>query len=314
MMLEDIQIDFWTVGQGDATTIRLPNGNYIIIDVGPIKNNPLVPWLKNQNMKIESIILTHNDADHCGALTSILDIAGNKINTILLLEDRERDKFKELFAKIIFMAKKGKILIGRLENQINHCKELWRDNEYVLLLKYPNFQEAILATTPNKSSAIITLKYKHDEIIIWGGDSTIEKISNLNDSNPKVLFGPHHGSPEDKANSKFPQNIKKLSPKQVFISFSTSNRYSHPATKYLKLLTKNKAYITCSEMATHCDRRFVKNTKHLMNVSAYYGLPSLTKNSYCRGHLRFTNGKVIPDRYEKKHKELVKKLKRTLCH
>src|SRR5438270_7348291 len=86
-----LEIDLWDVGQGDCTVIKLPNGKLLIIDVGP-RGSPLVDWLnerRHEAARIESIILTHNDADHAGALPSIITEHKNRIEGIWMLLDRE---------------------------------------------------------------------------------------------------------------------------------------------------------------------------------------------------------------------------------
>ena len=66
--LKPWEVVFWDVGQGDATSICLPNGEYMLIDTGPISGsigaNPLVQWIRGRRIKF--IIATHNDLDHIG--------------------------------------------------------------------------------------------------------------------------------------------------------------------------------------------------------------------------------------------------------
>ena len=35
----DVQIDFWNVGQGDASTIVFPDKKLVVIDVGPFNSS-----------------------------------------------------------------------------------------------------------------------------------------------------------------------------------------------------------------------------------------------------------------------------------
>ena len=78
-----VVVDFWNVGQGDATSIKLPSGELILIDVGP-KNSTLSQWLRSgQRGRIRDIILTHNDADHAGALPEIVaDLGGLPVQKV----------------------------------------------------------------------------------------------------------------------------------------------------------------------------------------------------------------------------------------
>jgi beta-lactamase superfamily II metal-dependent hydrolase len=62
---ENLIVYFLDIGQGDATLIRTPNGNDILIDGGP--NNTLIQklgrYLPFYDRTIETIILTHPDSD-----------------------------------------------------------------------------------------------------------------------------------------------------------------------------------------------------------------------------------------------------------
>ncbi|MBL8028682.1 MAG: MBL fold metallo-hydrolase [Fibrobacteres bacterium] len=63
-------ISFIDVGQGDAALIQ-NNGENILIDCGP-DNGAVDSFLTNRNIdKIDWLILSHNHADHCGALQVI---------------------------------------------------------------------------------------------------------------------------------------------------------------------------------------------------------------------------------------------------
>ena len=62
MIKRDVQIDFWNVGQGDASSIILPDNKLILIDVGPI-NSTLSRWLNStpgQHKVVPNISLLFN--------------------------------------------------------------------------------------------------------------------------------------------------------------------------------------------------------------------------------------------------------------
>ena len=316
MIKRDVQIDFWNVGQGDASSIILPDNKLILIDVGPI-NSTLSRWLNSTpRQHISHILITHNDSDHCGSLPTILDIPDLKIDNLFLLEDRERSEFKnsKLFTKAKTMRDRGLLKLHRLEC-VNHSTVLWEDSKYAFILKYPDFSENVGSGTPNRTSAIIALKFKDQELIVWGGDAPFNKIQELNNPKPPVLFGPHHGSPIDRKNLDFNKIVESFAPKQSFVSVGTKNKDSHPAPSYVKMLSRLGCYVTCSQMTNHCDRRLTNGNRHLMNTNGYYGLPSPSDGVFCRGHLRLfiQDGNIIPDKYEAVHKKRVPEIKRALC-
>ena len=71
------EVNFINVGQGDCTLIRNKNKT-VLIDTGgltymDVANESLVPYLRKKRIyKIDAVIITHYDDDHCGALSSLM--------------------------------------------------------------------------------------------------------------------------------------------------------------------------------------------------------------------------------------------------
>ena len=72
------EITMIDVGQGDCTLIRLPmNQGNILIDTGGIKDydlatQTLIPYFRAIGIEqLDYVYISHNDYDHCGALTSL---------------------------------------------------------------------------------------------------------------------------------------------------------------------------------------------------------------------------------------------------
>ena len=72
------EITMIDVGQGDCTLIRLPmNQGNILIDTGGIKDydlatQTLIPYFRAIGIdQLDYVYISHNDYDHCGALTSL---------------------------------------------------------------------------------------------------------------------------------------------------------------------------------------------------------------------------------------------------
>jgi len=77
----DLEAWFLDVGQGDATLLRLPGGHHALIDAGglpPGAPDPgelaVVPaLLAARARKLDLVVLSHPDRDHCGGLAAVLD-------------------------------------------------------------------------------------------------------------------------------------------------------------------------------------------------------------------------------------------------
>ena len=74
------EITMIDVGQGDCTLIRLPmNQGNILIDTGgtqeyDVATQTIIPYLKSVGIShLDYVYISHDDYDHCGALTSLLE-------------------------------------------------------------------------------------------------------------------------------------------------------------------------------------------------------------------------------------------------
>ena len=76
----DLEAWFLDVGQGDATLVRLPGGRHLLVDAGgrpPGQPDPgelaVVPaLLAARGRRIDLVVLSHQDRDHCGGLAAVL--------------------------------------------------------------------------------------------------------------------------------------------------------------------------------------------------------------------------------------------------
>ena len=92
----NLTIHFIDVGQGDSTLIITPTNKRILVDSGGSKlkeeydvgENTLVPYLLNRGIKkLDYIIISHFDADHCNGFIAVLDKI--KVGKILISKQAE---------------------------------------------------------------------------------------------------------------------------------------------------------------------------------------------------------------------------------
>jgi len=319
-----LKVTFWDVGQGDCSTIEIPDGSVIIIDTGP-RGSPIVDWLNRGSSpkKIHSIITTHNHEDHVGALPSIL-LSGKKIDAIWMLEDRanplDRKPTKDLFRLAIEGERRKCWCFERLEKG----KTIWEDSTMRAKLQvvFPSFAHSLVAASanrPNDASGILQLVINDQVQVIWPGDSSLETIVTVcPKAHPEIIVGPHHGGPEDYKSPESKTHVMMMSPKQTYISVGTKNHYSHPRPKYLRLLAKNGTYIACSQITRECDKHLVNEKKRpVMETHMLLGLPPPRNDGYaCRGPMQLyfdKTGYVKDDGYTQMHKSRIKILERPMC-
>lgn len=316
----DLTIDFWDVGQADCTVITLADGSLILIDVGR-RGSPVVDWLTERRppARIAAIVLTHNHADHAGAMPAIVANHQSSIGAVWMLQDRPMSDptFANIFRSVDEAETRGCFRVRRLEDG----QEIWRDDQSQLRLHvlFPTFTSNVRHMGyPNQTSGLIVLDHGNKRLCAWPGDLPLATVADqLRANSPEMLHGPHHGGPEDfktnKALSR--QAVTDLTPRMGFISVGTKNSYSHPKPGYLALLAASGCRVVCSEVTNACDRRHFKNGVPVFDGSAALGLRSSRSGTPCRGAWRVTvnDGVLIPDRFTDEHAKRVVNLKRPQC-
>ena len=307
--MQRITVDFWNVGQGDASSISRPDGKMDVIDVGPSDGLQLCEYLKNYPCIISNLVLTHNDNDHIGALETLLDNPHLIIENAYIVIDRDELKRNPVFKKL----KKRAQNLFRAETNGEEDKVIDEFGDYKLVLKYPDFQANFTTSRPNGTSTILALTCQDKDVIIWGADNKISTIKKHVAPQMPMLFGPHHGAPEDNKQKSFPNNVAKLSPRQCFLSFGYDNQYRHPSREYIDELNKAECRIICSHRHKSC-----KATKlpAILDGDAYYSLLAIADPNIkiCHGHVRLiVEGCSAHDELEKEYAAAKQKVHRRRC-
>jgi competence protein ComEC len=241
--LKPWEVIFWDVGQGDATSIRLPTGEYILIDTGPANtpsySNPLVQWLLNSPSpkRIKHVFVTHNDLDHAGGLISLVYDEALPIESVLMNNDdtfkqASGTQFNSLLSKLKERGTSGKTRTKFL----TQVESAYGDGITRLAVRYPSMLQTAGRNTNNEISAVITLEQSCDgkALVVWGGDTLLSTVADVCcKANPKILVGPHHGAPQDAPNKEttFRPYLEAIQPQALFVSVSKSNQYGHPKKK-----------------------------------------------------------------------------------
>ena len=224
-------VTFIDVKQGDSALIHLPyNKGDILIDTGGLINydtsSDIINYLKSEGIKdIDYLILTHGDFDHSG---SSINLVNNfKVNKVILNNDEFNDLEKEL--------------INTLNNKnIKYYNNIEKINigEYKFY-----FLNTKLYDNENDNSNILYTEIDNNKLLFMG-DASKEVENNIlkkyNIENIDILKVGHHGS-----NTSTDMNfINKISPKISIISVGLNNRYGHPKSEVLDILSDSKVYRT----------------------------------------------------------------------
>ena len=197
------EVDIINVGQGDSILIRYKNKSYLIDTGGTIYNdlalNSLIPFFKKEHIsKIDEVILTHDDYDHTGALTSLVN--NFKVEKIVTNYSFEEIKYESFSLK-----------------NLNTYSSIWEednDSSLVLYLEFRNYHFLFMGDAPKKIEERIMEDYK---------DLVVDYLK----------IG-HHGS----SSSTSEEFIKYYHPKEAIISVGKNNKYNHPSSQVITILNK----------------------------------------------------------------------------
>ena len=232
-----VEIYFLDVGQGDSTIIRTAKNKTIVIDGGEGEKsgfdygkNVLFPFLINKGVrKIDFLIFSHFDSDHCGGLIYLLE--NIKVEKILIGKQFEKNENLEY---IVNLANKKHVKIIELQagNKINIEKES------SLEILWPSVAEKISENSINNNSLVCKFVCKNFSMLLTGDiesiaeEKLIEKYKNTNRLNANILKIAHHGS-KTSSNQEF---LNEVNPKIALIGVGRKNKFGHPNQEVLERL------------------------------------------------------------------------------
>ena len=224
-------VEFIDVGQGDSTLINI-NNKSILIDTGGNKNKDiyyynLSPILKKNGIKkINYLVISHGDFDHCGEAINLVN--NIKIEKVIF----NCGEYNNLEKEII------KVLDKKHIQYYSCIKELNIDNNNKLY-----FLQTKEYDNENDNSNVIFVELDGYKFMFMG-DAGVNKekdiLDKYNISNVDVLKVGHHGS----RTSSSKEFINEVNPKYGVISVGKNNRYGHPNKEVLDTLKDSKIYRT----------------------------------------------------------------------
>jgi hypothetical protein len=325
-------VDFWDIGQGDASVITLPSGELIIIDTG--EDACLQKWLKRKTPHIHTIVITHNDEDHCGRLNDILnDYQGPRLN-LWIVNDQHKSTLglQQLFSSIPRHERSRKILtqfisvnssITRLPIFHSPCGNIQLDAIFPSVIALTAIMPRS-SPNPNSVSAILTLTLEGTLQIVWAGDAPMAVVTEVcNGMTPKVLVGPHHGAPLDRPtprtslahNTAYRNAFQVIQPERVFVSVGTDNKDSHPVKRdFIDLHRALGRQVVCSQ-THHCGRKQIRADRPLLGNHLALGLEPPEAGVSCRGPMRLTwmNSAWTDDVFHQLHATAIQGLRPAYC-
>ena len=221
-IIEDMEIHFIDVGQGDSTLIKCGNQSMLIDAADDSKGTAIQNYLKKQGIeKLDYLILTHPDADHIGGAPVI--ITKLDIDTVFM-SDFEKDN--ETYRKLI--------------QSLDDKRLKWSTPE--VGSTYPLGTGTITIIGPNQTyddpnnASVSLLVQNGNQSVIFTGDAeeTAEEdiLNNGINIDVDIYHVGHHGS----KTSSLEAFLDAITPTYAMVSCLEGNSYGHPHAQTLNNL------------------------------------------------------------------------------
>lgn len=233
----ETRVVFLDVGQGDAILIS-QGGNQILIDggrSGKLLLSRLSRYVPFWDRTIETVIMTHPDADHIGGLPDVIRnyrvrefVATGAVSTseiFKLLEDRLGEG-AEPPERVIAM----------------EGLSLAFPEGGVLRVLYPH-SDLPAATESNEGSVVTRFSYGETDFL-FAGDLPKEDSFLPNAPKTEILKLSHHGSKQSSSD----RFLSMLGPAEAVISVG-KNSYGHPAPEVISRVSSAGASIRRTDMS-----------------------------------------------------------------
>ena len=269
------------VGHGSSTVVEGTNG-VSIIDGG--LGDTLPRFLLDRGIcQIDTIIVTHADADHIGGISLLLSNAEFQIGQVFVNPDARKTRVWDDFVSVMNSAR---------QKGTKFCLELTNDNPGQLSLDgvrlevlAPSQEIAIRTThgltlgggklTANAMSAVLRVWAGDAPRLLIAGDidqvGLASLLENQTDIAADVLLFPHHGglprgsSPED-----FVESLLGAVSAQLVVFSIGRGRYGtpHPEIVSAVLRSSQGTHIACTQLSDHCAAELPESASDLHDVSS----------------------------------------------
>ena len=211
-----VQLD---VGQGDAAVLR-HGRQATLVDVGPASSYDVLRYLRHEGLYVDTLILSHLDEDHAGALGTLLT-SEIEVGRIIIPSGVQARDASLTVQEALRLANEKRISIETASagakidsgdftfDVLSPRKELEGDNERSLVLYTQSMGAKILMT----GDLPITSEMEAPP------DCDILKVA-------------HHGSKYATSD----EFLQKTTPEIALISVGANNRYGHPTERVLEAL------------------------------------------------------------------------------
>lgn len=208
------------VGQGDAAVFA-HGRRAVLVDVGPANSYDMLRYLRHEGLMVDAVILSHWDAEHTGALETLLS-SEIEIPAVIVAQEEEQGKGPSSAARAVLehMEREGIPLYSVRRGDQFEINGL---NLYVL-------SPDELLSGSNERSLLLYAELEGVTFLLTGDlpqDAEPETIPHVH-----VLKAANHGSKHASSDA----FLEQAAPELAIISVGENNGHGHPGERVLKSL------------------------------------------------------------------------------
>jgi beta-lactamase superfamily II metal-dependent hydrolase len=265
-----ISITVLDVGHGSCAIVS-DNATTVLIDAGP--SNAVLEYLTREGIeKINTVVISHSDADHIRGLVALMSSDTVEVSEILLNSDALKGSalWRSLAYEIDDRVRLGEL---KFEAQLREGQVIAESDEGFrvsvlaprdrLVMTGPGATDtAGRRITSNSMSAVVLVSFGRRRIMLLTGDLDETGWEHLADTGQdvraEVLVFPHHGGLAGGSGNTLFEFARRLSsavnPEAVVFSLGRSARYATPRPEVIAGVRAAvpTARIACTELSEAC--------------------------------------------------------------
>ena len=269
------------VGHGSSTVVEEPNG-VVVIDGG--QGDTLARFLIDRGIyRIETIVVSHADADHFGGISLLLSTPEFQIGQVFVNPDVRETLLWADFVSVMRAAKQRGTRFN-LELTSANPGHLSFDGVGLEILA-PSQDIAIRTArglapdgeqlTPNAMSAVVRVWAGDVPRLLIAGDIDQVGLDNLlennTDATADVVLFPHHGGlPGRSSPGEFAESLLAAVSAQLVVFSIGRGRYGTPHPDIVAAVMRHSkaAHIACTQLSKHCAAELPSKASDLHHVSS----------------------------------------------
>ena len=261
---------FLDVGHGNSTVLIADDAHVVIIDVG--RQSALSEFLSEQQIThVNSIYLSHADADHIGALVGILATHQISIDRVFLNSDgsKHTQVWDDLIYELNAAHQAGSLqfevgLVSGMAEELpgGVSLDVLGPSRYLAAKGPGGTHRSAPKIRTNSISVVISIAVAGTRLALLPGDidgvGLRDLMENCEDLRAPILIYPHHGglpggmNPIEFANTL----LAAVQPELVVFSIGRGHHATpNPVTVRVLRETLPNARIVCTQLSEHCSKR-----------------------------------------------------------